>query len=88
MTDLNGTASNRQFTDAQKEEFTAALEVFMRRLCMAAPALEGHFNSGGVFQLATMSGLSLKLGFGARHGGILLPNGIRPATPPPRRTGD
>lgn len=78
MTDLNGTASNRQFTDAQKAEFETGLELLLRRMVMAAPQIAPHLNSGGVITFSTMSGLTLRLGFGAQQGGLLLPNGIKP----------
>jgi hypothetical protein len=81
----NPTNVNRNHFGAfQQEQITKQLEIFIGALCNVAPALGPHFLSGGTVDLKTMSGMQLRLGFSPAAGGIILPGGIAPRTPPPK----
>lgn len=68
----------RDFTPEQQAKITEVCGAFIEALCMVAPRLIPHFRSGGIVQLNTMSGASIKVGFGPQEGGLILPGGIAP----------
>lgn len=70
--------SVNQLTPGQKEDIQSAMEIFFNQLIIIAPPTAPNLLSGGILQIQTMSGMNLKLGFGPRAGGLILPGGIQP----------
>jgi hypothetical protein len=66
------------FGPGQQEEMTRALAAYIMAMAQIAPQLSGHFLSGGTFEIKTMSGMHLKVGFNPMSGGLILPGGIAP----------
>jgi hypothetical protein len=62
---------------ALNEIVGATMEAIIRLLPRLAPALM----SGGTFEIKTMSGMHLKSGFSAYHGGLVSSDGITPINP-------
>jgi len=78
MSDQDLKINIRDFTPGQQQQITEITGHFIEALCMVAPRLVPHFKSGGVMQLQTMSGASIKVGFSPQQGGLILPGGITP----------
>ena len=68
----------------QQAQVNDSCEIFIAGIITAIPQLTGHFRSGGVIDIKTMSGLNLRVGFSPMEGGLILPGGIKPVSKGPR----
>lgn len=68
-----------QLGQAQSEEIAKKLTQFIWFMAQVVPQLGPHLLSGGIMQIQTMSGMTLRFGFNPQVGGIITPGGINPA---------
>lgn len=76
MSDIQ--AQLKDFGPGQQVALGEVVSSFMEALFQVAPRLRPHLASGGVIQISTMSGMTLKLGFAPQQGGLIFPGGITP----------
>lgn len=75
---MNQVVNPNQLSPGQRDQIQKAMNVFMESMCACTPILGPQLLSGGIIRIQTMSGLDMKLGFGPRAGGLILPGGIAP----------
>lgn len=65
----------------QAQDLAQVASAFMQGVIRIMPRVGPHVLSGGVVTIATMSGMSLRLGFEPMQGGLIVPGGIAPVNP-------